>query len=367
MSLQTLLLLLGGFAALLVGAEGLVRGAVGLAERFGISPLVIGLTVVAMGTSAPEIAVSVGASLQGQGDIALGNVIGSNIFNVLFILGLSALITPLIVQQQLVRLDVPLMIVVSLLVWMLSLDEQLGFIDGVLLFGGVIAYTIFLVVQSRREGKVEVQAEYAVEFDEIQREVAKHEPGRAPVQVIYLLGGLALLVLGADWLVEGAVTLARSFGISELVIGLTVIAIGTSLPEIATSIVAALRGERDIAVGNVVGSNIFNIMAVLGIAAMVAPEGIPVRAAVQQFDFPVMIAVAVACLPIFFTGHVIERWEGGVFLAYYFFYTAWLLLNATGHSFTETYSDAMLYFVVPLTFITLAVFGIREWRGRERA
>lgn len=366
MSSQTLLLLLGGFAALLVGAEGLVRGAVGLAERFGISPLVIGLTVVAMGTSAPEIAVSVGASLQGQGDIALGNVIGSNIFNVLFILGISALITPLVVQQQLVRLDVPLMIVVSLLVWMLSLDDQLGVIDGVLLFGGVIAYTIFLVVQSRREDKIEVQAEYAVEFDEVQQEVARNQPGRVPVQIMYLLGGLAMLVLGADWLVEGAVTLARSFGISELVIGLTVIAVGTSLPEVATSIVAALRGERDIAVGNVVGSNIFNIMAVLGLAAIVAPEGIPVRAAVQQFDFPVMIAVAVACLPIFFTGHVIERWEGGVFLAFYFFYTAWLLLSATGHPFTETYADAMLYFLVPLTFITLAVFGIREWRGRNQ-
>lgn len=357
MSLQILLLLLGGFAALLVGAEGLVRGAVGLAERFGISPLVIGLTVVAMGTSAPEIAVSVGASLQGQGDIALGNVIGSNIFNVLFILGLSALITPLVVRQQLVRLDVPLMVVVSVLVWMLSLDDQLGFIDGVLLFGGVIAYTIFLVVQSRREGKAAV--------DNAQQEVAANPPGRAPVQVMYLLGGLALLVLGAGWLVEGAVTLARAFGISELVIGLTVVAVGTSLPEVATSIVAALRGERDIAVGNVVGSNIFNIMAVLGIAAIVAPEGIPVRAAVQEFDFPVMIAVAVACLPIFFTGHVIERWEGGVFLLYYFFYTAWLLLSATGHPFTETYADAMLYFVVPLTFITLAVFAFREWRGRH--
>lgn len=365
MSLQTVLLLLGGFVALLAGAEGLVRGASRLAARFGISPLVIGLTVVAMGTSAPEIAVSVGASLQGQGDIALGNVIGSNIFNVLFIIGLSALITPLVVQQQLVRVDVPLMIVISILAWMLSLDGMLGRVDGSLLFGGVVAYTVFLITQSRRESRVEVHAEYAIEFDEAAAAAAEDKSANnLPLQLLLIVAGLGLLVLGANWLVDAAVIIALAFGVSELVIGLTVIAVGTSLPEVATSIVAALRGERDIAVGNVVGSNIFNIMAVLGLASIVAPGGIPVRDAVQQFDFPVMIAVTLACLPIFFTGHLIARWEGGLFLAYYIFYTAWLILNALGHPFTETWADAMLYFVIPLTFVTLAVFAFREWRER---
>ncbi|MBW3567539.1 MAG: sodium:calcium antiporter, partial [Proteobacteria bacterium] len=224
MSLQTVLLLLGGFVALLAGAEGLVRGASRLAARFGISPLVIGLTVVAMGTSAPEIAVSVGASLQGQGDIALGNVIGSNIFNVLFIIGLSALITPLVVQQQLVRVDVPLMIVISILAWMLSLDGMLGRVDGSLLFGGVVAYTVFLITQSRRESRVEVHAEYAIEFDEAAAAAAEDKSANnLPLQLLLIVAGLGLLVLGANWLVDAAVIIALAFGVSELVIGLTVI------------------------------------------------------------------------------------------------------------------------------------------------
>lgn len=361
MILETVPLLLGGLVALVAGAEGLVRGASRLATRVGISPLVVGLTVVAIGTSSPELAVSVGASLQGQADIALGNVIGSNIFNVLFILGLSALITPLVVQQQLVRLDVPLMISVSVLVWLMSLDDALSRIDGIVLSGGVVAYTFFLIRQSRRETSTDVRDQYAEEFG---GEPA-HKPLTAWLMNIALIGcGLALLVLGASWLVDGAVTLARAFGVSELVIGLTVIAVGTSLPEVATSVLAAVRGERDIAVGNIVGSNLFNIMAVLGVTAIVAPGGIPVNSAVQQFDFPVMIAVALACLPIFFTGYLITRWNGALLFAYYIFYTLWLVLSATGHGLTETYADAMLYFLLPLTFATLLMLGIREWKRR---
>lgn len=344
------MLLASGLVALLIGAEGLVRGASGIAARFGISPLVIGLTVVALGTSSPEIAVSVGASLKGQGDIAVGNVVGSNIFNVLFILGLSALITPLLVQRQLVRLDVPLMIAASVGLWLLSLDDVLGLVDGILLFAGAVFYTVFLIRLSRREKSA--------------TDTGVEAPAGVPVQVLFLLAGLGLLILGADWLVEGAVTLARAFGVSELVIGLTVIAAGTSLPEVATSVLAAVRGERDIAVGNVVGSNLFNIMAVLGIGALVAPDGISVSQAAQEFDMPVMIAVAVACLPIFFTGHLIARWEGALFFAYYLFYTTWLILTAIDSRFTETYSDAMAWFVLPLTALTLGIFAMREWRQR---
>ena len=356
MTVMTWLWLLLGLAALLVGAEFLVRGASRLATRIGISPLVVGLTVVALGTSSPEIAVSVGASLNGQGDIALGNVIGSNIFNVLVILGLSALITPLVVQQQLVRLDVPLMIIVSLLAWFLAMDGYLGRLDGALLFLAAITYTVFLIAQSRRETSTAVINEYADEF------VASGAMSRLPVQLGMIAIGLVMLVAGANWLVESAVIMARAFGVSELVIGLTILAAGTSLPEVATSVLAALRGERDIAVGNVVGSNLFNIMAVLGLSSLVAPEGIHVREAVQQFDFPIMIAVSLACLPIFFTGKLIARWEGALFLAYYLVYVGWLVLVATGSALTETYADAMLFFVLPLTAITLLVFGFREWR-----
>lgn len=360
MSFETLILLIAGLIALLVGAEGLVRGASRLAARVGISPLVIGLTVVALGTSSPEIAVSVGASLKDQGDIALGNVIGSNIFNVLFILGLSALITPLIVQQQLVRLDVPLMIIVSGAVWLLAQNGRLGMIEGVLLLSTAVAYTLFLIRQSRRETNAAVQSEYQEEFGE----KADEKSGGWIKNVAFILVGLALLVAGAGWLVEGAVNLARAFGVSELMIGLTVIAAGTSLPEVATSVLAAVRGERDIAVGNVVGSNLFNLMAVLGIAAIVSPQGIEVRESVRDFDLPVMFAVALACLPIFFTGHRIGRWEGALFFAYYILYTVWLVLSARGSYLTETFADAMLFFVLPLTFITLAMTALREWRSR---
>lgn len=354
MSLATLLWLLLGLAALLVGAELLVRGASRLAARFGISSLVIGLTVVALGTSSPEIAVSIDASLAGQGDIALGNVIGSNIFNVLVILGLSALITPLLVQQQLVRLDVPLMIGVCVLAWLFSLDDALGRVDGMVLLAIAVAYTLFLIIKGRQE----MPGDDAGAEDDV-------KPESWVVQVLLIGAGLGLLVAGAGWLVESAVAIARSFGVSELVIGLTIIAAGTSLPEVATSVMAALRGERDIAVGNVVGSNLFNIMAVLGLASLIAPGGIAVREAVQEFDFPIMIAVAVACLPIFFTGNLISRWEGALFLAYYVVYVTWLLLSATGSAVTETYADALIFFAIPLTFVTLAIFGMREWQARH--
>lgn len=359
-SLLTAALLVFGFMALVLGAEGLVRGASSLALRAGISPLVIGLTVVAFGTSAPEVAVSLGAAWQNQGDIAIGNVVGSNIFNVLVVLGLSALAAPLVVQQQLVRQDVPLMIVLSLLAWGLALDGQFERLDGVLLIAILVFYLGFLLRQSRRENNAEVQAEY-------EHEVESAKGTGWIASLLFIAGGLALLVLGANWLVEGAVQLARAFGISELVIGLTVVAAGTSLPELATSVMAAIRGERDIAVGNVVGSNIFNLLSVLGIASLVSPDAIAVKESVLRFDFPVAIAVALACLPIFVTGHLVARWEGALLFGYYILYTAWLFLDATDHQFSDGFSNAMLYFVMPLTAVTLAVVSMREWQAHRQA
>lgn len=358
MSLMTFVYLIAGLVLLVAGAELLVRGAAKLAAQFGISPLIIGLTVVAFGTSAPEMAVSVQASLAGSGDIAIGNVVGSNIFNVLFILGVSALIVPLAVSRQLVRLDVPLMIGASLLAYVLAWNGELSRLDGALLFGGILTYTGLLIAKSRKDKAT--QDEFDKQYSDQPR-----KPYAWVIDLVLIAAGLALLVQGANWLVEGAVSLARALGLSELVIGLTVIAAGTSLPEVATSVIAALKGQRDIAVGNIVGSNLFNLMAVLGLAALVSPLPIPVSPSALAFDFPVMIAVAVACLPIFFSGYRINRWEGLLFLAYYVAYTLYLVLTSTGRPFAETFGHAMLGYVLPLTAVTLLVIAGRAWKQRN--
>jgi len=359
---MTLLFFLLGLVALVAGAELLVRGASRLAAALGISPLVVGLTVVAFGTSAPEMAVSVQAAISGQTGIAVGNVVGSNIFNVLFILGLAALVAPLVVAQQLVRLDVPIMIGISVLLVVLAWDGNIGPLEGVLLFSGIVAYTVFQVVQARRERNPEVVAEYAQEYGK-----GKAAKGGLPLQLVLIVAGLALLVLGAHWLVAGAVVFAKWLGVSETVIGLTIVAAGTSLPEVAASVLASIRGERDIAVGNVVGSNIFNILAVLGLSAIVSGEGLPVPASILSFDLPVMLAVAIACLPIFFTGFTIARWEGAVFLCYYGAYTGYLVLDAVGHDALPVFSHVMLWFVLPLTILTLALVTARALRGARAA
>ncbi|WP_313951837.1 calcium/sodium antiporter [Accumulibacter sp.] len=345
-----------GLIVLIGGAELLVRGASKLALSFGISPLVVGLTVVAFGTSSPELAVSVQSAWSGQVDIALGNVVGSNIFNVLFILGISALIAPLVVHRQLIRQEVPIMIGVSLLLWALVADGGISRVDGLIFVGLLLAYTVLIIRQSRREVAAQGADAGAKEADDGQAWDAHW-----PVQVLLVLAGMGLLVLGSNWLVEAAVTLAGRLGISEVVVGLTIVAAGTSLPEVATSIMAAVRGERDIAVGNVVGSNIFNILAVLGISASIAPGDLLVPASLLAFDLPVMVVVAVACLPIFFTGHLIARWEGALFLAYYVAYTTYLILDAGGHGAPAGFSRVMLGFVLPLTAITLIVLAWRHW------
>jgi cation:H+ antiporter len=353
---MTVLMFIGGLVALVLGAELLVRGASKLAMSFGISPLVVGLTIVAFGTSAPEIAVSVGAVMGGQTDIAIGNVVGSNIFNVLFVLGLSALITPLVVNVQLIRQEVPIMLGASLLLLALVLDGALSALDGALLFALVVAYTVFLIVQSRAETKA-AKDEYAEEF-------VPAAPGswdsRLPAQLALIAVGLAMLVLGSDWLVTSSVVFAKALGVSDVVIGLTIVAAGTSMPEVATSVMAAIKGERDIAVGNVVGSSTFNILACLGLAGMVSGnQGLEIPASVLNFDIWVMLAVALACLPVFITGREIARWEGAVFLFYYAAYAAYLVLAAQQHDSLGAFSTAMLSFVVPLTLITLVVAFIR--------
>lgn len=357
MDAYTLFLFVAGGGLLVAGAETLVRGASRLAAAVGVSPLVVGLTVVAYGTSAPEMAVSVAASWNGQPDIAVGNALGSNIFNVLCILGLAALILPLAVAQQLVRLDVPLMIGVSLLLGLLCLDGRVSRLDGAVLFAGMLAYSVFAVRMSRAETRA-VQAEYAAEA-----EARAAGRGGTGFNLLLVAVGLGALVLGSRWFVAAAVSVAQRLGVSELVIGLTIVAAGTSLPEVATSVIASLRGERDIAVGNVVGSNLFNILGVLGLAAMVAPGGLSVAPAVLHFDLPVMITAALACLPIFATGHTIARWEGGLFLVYYVAYVTYLVLGATQHDALPLANRALVVFVLPLTAVTLGIISVRALRA----
>jgi cation:H+ antiporter len=356
-----LLLFLAGLGALVVGASALVRGASNLAISLGISPLVVGLTIVAMGTSAPEIAVSVASVLDGRTDMAVGNVVGSNIFNVLFILGISALIVPLVVHRQLIRQELPIMFGVSLLVALLARDGSIRTFEAGLLLLLLVAYTGFLIRQSRRESAASRAQEAGADEAEIQPPPPGAWDSRLPVQLLLMAGGLGLLVLGSDWLVNAAVVFARALGVSDVVIGLTIVAAGTSMPEVATSVAAALKGERDIAVGNVVGSNIFNILGCLGLSGLVAGStGLAVAPSLLTFDIWVMVAVALACLPMFMTGGEIARWEGGVFAGYYVAYVAYLILQAQEHDALVAYSNVMLSFVVPLTLVTLVVSVVQR-------
>ena len=332
---MTLLMLAAGFVLLIVGAELLVKGASRLATSFGIPALVVGLTVVAFGTSAPELAVSVKAAFSGQAELAIANVVGSNIFNILFILGLAALIMPLMVSQQLIRQDVPIMMGVSFVaLWMIQ-DGSIGKPEAGLLFLGVILYTVFLFYQGKKTGIEDRQASSSQ---------------TAPIwqNILLLIVGLALLVLGARWLLQSAVTIASSFGVSEAVIGLTIIAAGTSLPEVMTSIVATIKGERDIAIGNVVGSNIFNILAVLGLSGLLSPTPLLASEQLSQIDFPVMVAVAVLCLPLFFLGSTLNRFEGFLFLLLYVAYVWFTIAIALSLPYLQDLQTVLIYGLAPL-------------------
>lgn len=362
MSTTTLLVLFAaGFVALIAGAELLIRGASRLAIAVGISPLVVGLTVVAYGTSAPEVAVSVRAVLAepSRPDLALGNAVGSNISNVLLVLGLSALASPLLVSRVLVRITVPFMIAVTGLVWVLSLDGTISRLEGWLLVTGSVAFTAFSLVRSRQARSDTIGSPDGV----APRESSRHRLLASAAHLLMIVVGLGLLVLGARWLVDGATEVARLLEVSELIVGLTVVAVGTSLPEIATSLIATLRGQREIAVGNVVGSNVFNLLLVLGLCAALSRQPLAVPPSALRFDIPIMFAVAAACWPIFFTDWVISRWEGAVFLAFYVAYVLFLYLQATEHQQLNQYQTVMVWFVLPITVFVLLFCSTRHWRG----
>lgn len=355
----TILLFLAGLITLILGADLLVRGASRLAAAFGVSPLVIGLTIVAIGTASPEIAVSLQAAAAGQGDLTLGNVLGSNIFNILFILGVTAIVAPVVIAEQLIRKDAPIMLGISLLTLVLAIDGNLGWFDGAILLIGMIVYIVFALRQSKEESKA-VQEEYAQEF-------APKEPHTARntiTNIGFILVGLGLLVLGSNWLVESASQIAKSLGVSELVIGLTIVAAGTSLPEVATSVIAAIKKESDIAVGNAVGSNIFNLLGVLGVGAVVAPGGIAVAERVLQFDLPVMIFVALVSLPIFYVDSRISRLDGGLLLSYYVIYVVYIIMRAAESPAISAMTVFMSIFI-PLTFSLLVFAAYRSMRARK--
>jgi len=318
----------GGVLLLLAGAEALVRGASALALRVGITPLVVGLTVVAIGTSSPELVVSVKAALAGQGGVAIGSVVGSNIANLALIVGVSAAISPMAVDRTLVRHDMPVMLGSMVLMIVFLVDGELGRVEGGILFAGAIAYTFESIRASRKQTKAERKAEAVAEA----KAIAQGDPPEAKAEsivhapiwrnLLFVIGGIALLVYGADWLLSGAVELATQLGVSEAIIGLTLVALGTSLPELATTVVAAFRGHGEIALGNALGSNIFNVFGVLGPTALTVPL---FGGDIGPDVLAIMVGVAILTLVFLVSGGETRRWEGGVLLATYVAYLLWIV------------------------------------------
>lgn len=349
----------GGLIALTFGADLLIKGASRLASRFGISAVVIGLTVVAFGTSAPEMAVSVNGAIAGQADIAVGNVLGSNIFNILFILGLSALIVPLSVHLQIIRIEVPIMVAAAVFTYFFALDGQIDRFEGFMAFGLLAVYVLYQIQNSVQDSKGQVVANAEAKDEALPA---------APVwkDGLLIVGGLFLLVVGSDYFVQGAVAIARGFGVSELVIGLTIVAAGTSLPEVATSVMAALKKETDIAVGNVVGSNIFNSLGVLGFASVVSPGPVQVSAPALSFDFPVLIAVSLLCFPLFLRGLKIGRLEGAGFFLGYVAYVSYLVLDQVGSPLVAGKQAMIVKWVFPVVALLLIIYATRELVSKLR-
>jgi cation:H+ antiporter len=313
MTLEVLLFLILGLVALFVGAEGLIRGSSSLALKIGITPLVVGLTVVAFGTSTPELVVSIKAAIIGNSSISLGNVVGSNIANIALILGIAALIRPLDIHANVIRREIPIMIGISILLIILLIDGELGLVDGLIFVLGIITYTVVNVLMARKEKNAEVEKEF--------KEGLKTKLS-VQVSIIFIIGGLGLMILGANLFVNSSISIAKAIGVSDAIIGLTIVAVGTSLPELITSVVAAYKNEPDIAIGNVVGSNIFNILGILGITAIVIPLN---STGISYVDFGVMLFTAIILLPLSKTGFKLTRLEGLSLVTGYIIYLYYLI------------------------------------------
>ncbi|MGB5755590.1 MAG: calcium/sodium antiporter [Acidimicrobiales bacterium] len=372
---------LGGLGALLIAGHLVVRASSTIGVRFGLTPNVIGLTIVAAGTSAPELAVVFQAVAADDTELAVGSIIGSNIANVLLVLGIAALIGTIQVTSRVVRIDIPVMIVTSALLLVFVLDGNLAQLEGVVLVIGVVVFTTWTLRVAGRNGAAglnaaavalrpvgegaNVDADANADADRADDGSARTEPGGTRRRGLGRSGlelavGIAALAIAARFVVAGAEDIAASLGVPELIIGLTIVALGTSAPEIVTTLIAAVQGQRDLAVGNAVGSNIFNILLVLGSTSSLTAGGIGVSEDAVNLDLPIMVAAAFACLPLMAWDRKLDRWEGAVFLTYYGAYLLFLILDATGHRAKDPFALIMVGFVLPLTVITLATIGFRR-------
>lgn len=327
LELHPSIIFLGGLVVVVFGAEILLRSAAQVAAMLGVSPIVIGLTIVSIGTSTPELAVGIMAVVEDKGSLAVGNIAGTNIFNILFILGLSAIIHPLPIRLLSIKIDVPVMIGSAFMLILMSLDGVLARTEGALLVLAAVFYTIVLIRESRGESaatKKEFSEEFGVGF------IPKtHRYPEYAIQSLLLLTGMALSILGANLLVAGAVNIAKAYGVTDALIGLTIVAIGTSAPELVTTLVATYKNDRDVAIGNLIGSSIYNILVILGVTTLVAPSGIDVENDILWIDLPLAAMVAVVCLPVFNSERMVSRTEGVVFVAAYIIYFMILILFRT--------------------------------------
>ncbi|NNE73698.1 MAG: calcium/sodium antiporter [Acidimicrobiales bacterium] len=349
-----------GVVGLLVGGHLVVRSASTIGSRFGLTPLVIGLTIVAAGTSAPELAVVLQSVAADDTPLAVGSIIGSNIANVLLVLGLVATLGVIHVTNRVVRVDIPIMIAASVGLLVVSLDNEISRLDGVVLFGGLVAFVGWTL---RAAPKLAPESFPAVdERPGDSRSAWRNSKPGLGRDLIGLIAGIGVLAVAARFVVSGAESIAVALGVPELIVGLTIVALGTSAPEIVTTVIAAVQGRRDLAVGNAVGSNIFNILLVLGVSSVLA-DGIAIGRDAIELDLPIMVAAAVACLPIVFWDNRLTRWEGMVFVGYYAAYLIFLSLDATGHRASDPFALVMVAFVLPLTVVTLAVVVVRQRRA----
>lgn len=324
MDLHPALVFLAGLVVLVLGAEFILRSATRIAAMLGVRPIIIGLTIVSVGTSLPELAVGITAVSEDRGSLAVGNIAGTNILNILFILGLSAAIRPLRLQLMSLRLDVPVMIASSVVIFFMAINGVLSQLEGGILVLSALAYIIALVRLSKKE-TVSMRREFAEEFS---KEVLVEKPGllAGTANTFLLIAGMGLTILGADFLVKGSVSIAASMGVSDAVIGLTIVAIGTSAPELVTTMIATVKDDRDVAIGNLIGSSISNILVILGVTCLVAPHGVDVSRDVLWLDLPLAAAVAIACYPVFRSDRMVSRAEGIIFVSMYLVYMSALIL-----------------------------------------
>ena len=358
---MTVLLFIIGLVTLILGAELFLKSVDKFGLAWSVSPVVMGLTVVAFATGAPELAISLQAAAEGKPDLVLGNILGSNIANILLILGIAGLVSPLKITNRIIKIDVPVVIAASGLLYFLSMDGLLTLIDGLIIFGALIAYSIFMYsqIQKDRQANKKKAPEDKPMLDE---PVTTLFYGK---YILLLLAGLVLIVMGSRWMVESAVEIAGILGISELIIGLTIVSIGTSLPEVATSLSAVRRDDSDTAVANVMGSNLYNILLTLSLTIIVAPGALDVSMDAIKLDLPFMVIVAIACLPLFWPAKELGRPEAFGFLSYYVLYMIYLVLIAMKHPLKDTMEWAMIWVIIPLTVLLILIKFISDYRKRK--